>query len=196
MPRCDGVIADKVYDFRLIGIHVFCIFWRDGPSTLKPAFEALHTYLRDHWDEVGPERHRRKVISLGVESLIDNMTSTLTYWQTQGSGYFQSWIDEATREALEETIETLQRLDELPEEHLSPDVVGVQLPKLTQILRGIQKSLLRATRQLNPWTTTKPKQVRQKPLSQRRIQTVAQHRPPALYLPPCVEKCRRSLRCC
>ncbi len=139
--RCDGIIADKVYDFRLIGIHVFCIFWRDGPSTVKPAFEALHTYLRDHWDEVGPERHRRKVISLGVESLIDNMTSTLNYWQTQGSEAFQSWIDEATRESLEETIESLQRLHELPEEHLSPDVVNVQLPKLTQILRGIQKSL-------------------------------------------------------
>lgn len=139
--RCNSVIEDKIYDFRLIGIHLFCIFWKDGPVALKPAFEALHSYLSQHWSDVGPERHRKKIVSLGVESLIDNMASTLDYWQTQGGGTFQIWVDQESREGIEETIETLQRLGELPEEQLDPNVVAIQLPKLTQMLRGIQKSL-------------------------------------------------------
>ena len=139
--RCDSVINDKIYDFRLIGIHVFCIFWKEGPQAIQPAFHALQSYLSQHWEHVGPERHRKKIVSMGVESLIDNMASTLDYWQSQATDPFKQWIGQASRESIEETIETLQSLESIPEEHLSPDIIAIQLPKLTQMLRGIQKSL-------------------------------------------------------
>ena len=139
--RCDSVIGDKIYDFRLIGIHVFCIFWKEGPQALQPAFEALNAYLSQNWEHVGPERHRKKIVSLGIESLIDNVASTLDYWQTQGSELFQTWVNQESRESLEDTIGTLQSLENIPEEHLSPDIIAIQLPKLTQMLRGVQKSL-------------------------------------------------------
>ena len=88
-----------------------------------------------------------KIVSMGVESLIDNMASTLDYWQSEGTDLFKRWIAQENRESIEETIETLSPR-EYPEDHLSPDIIAIQLPKLTQMLRSIQSRYHRGTRLL------------------------------------------------
>ena len=139
--RCNTVVGDKIYDFRLIGIHVFCIIWDEGPTAIRPAFEALRHYLENHGDDVGPEKHRRKIVSLGMKSLLDHLTSTLKYWQTEHTPSFEGWIGIETREGIEETIDVVGGLSSLSDNYLDYEAIAAHMATLTQMLRGIQKSL-------------------------------------------------------
>lgn len=141
LQECEGAVDEGIYDIRLIGIHLFGVFWRQGPSVTNDAIAALHAFVSNRWEALQPENKRQRNTASAVVSLLENMLQTIQYWKTQGSAEFSAWLQSETPDSLDQMALTLQSLEADLRERLESDRCSEPIARLIQVARQMRASI-------------------------------------------------------
>ncbi len=106
----EQVIAEGVYDVRIIGYFLFGVFLEQGVGALPDVFRAINGMLTDNWEAVGPVKNREKQTANSLKWLINQLVKKLEYEENKKEATWEAWIEEVDSDRAGEAIEELETL--------------------------------------------------------------------------------------
>jgi len=141
----ESILAEGIYDIRMIGFLGYGVFLEQGIGSLKDTFECLAGVFRDNWSAIGPAVKREKHAQTSLRWFFNQLLKKLQYEENAKSELWDRWTSEVTSD---ETGEVLDAVDELGKtlrmvlgDAASP-LVDV-LSKLSQWLKAFQQIVYR-----------------------------------------------------
>ena len=141
----ESVLAEGIYDLRMIGFLAYGVFLERGPGSLKEVFDGLAAMLRDNWQAVGPAVKREKHAQTSLRWFSNQLLKKLQYEENARSELWEQWVSEVTSDEVDEAVTAADGLRRAAgavlEEAAAPLVDG--LAKLTQWLKTFQQIVYR-----------------------------------------------------
>ena len=127
--KAEEVLAEKIYDIRVIGYFFYGHFLEQGLPGLSDVYLCLADLLRDNLEALGPVKNRGKHIQTILNWLARQILKKLQYEETNKSSLFDSWLSETSTEQVQEILDasdTLRRiLGPVLEDAAAPIVDGI-----------------------------------------------------------------------
>jgi hypothetical protein len=103
--KSETVLAEKIYDIRIIGYFLHGHFIEQGLPALADVYLCLADLLRDNIDALGPARNRGKHIQTILNWLMKQIIKTLQYEEEKKKGLYQEWISGVSSDQVQEIID-------------------------------------------------------------------------------------------
>lgn len=141
----ESVLAEGIYDIRMIGFFTYGVFLERGPGSLKEIFDCLAGVLRDSWSAVGPAAKREKHAQTSLRWFGNQLLKKLQYEENARSELWEQWVSGVTSDEVGEAIEAadgLRRVAGMTLEDAAAPLID-SLAKLTQWLQAFQQVVYR-----------------------------------------------------
>jgi hypothetical protein len=99
------ILAEKIYDIRIIGYFLYGHFIERGLSALADVYLCLADLLRDNSDALGPARNREKHIQTILSWMMKQIIKTLQYEEEKKKGLYKEWISGVSSDQVQEIID-------------------------------------------------------------------------------------------
>lgn len=103
--RAEEVLAEKIYDIRVIGYFLYGHFLEQGPPALADIYLCLTDLLRDNMDALGPVKNRVKHIQTILNWLTKQILKKLQYEEESKSGLYNRWISGVSSDQVQEVLD-------------------------------------------------------------------------------------------
>jgi hypothetical protein len=104
----EAVLAEQIYDIRLICYFVYGHWVEQGPVSLGEVFSALSNALFENWEAIGPVAKREKKVELSLNWLFKQTLKALQYEETKQSSAWKGWIDTLNSDDIQPALESLE----------------------------------------------------------------------------------------
>jgi len=141
----EGVLAEGIYDIRVIGFFLYGVFLEEGIESLGKIFDCYSGLLGENWAALGPVPKREKHAQTSFRWLINQLLKKLQYEENAKGELWEQWVSTVSSDAVEEILEAADRFrracSAALEEAAAPLIDG--LSKLTQWLHAFQQIVYR-----------------------------------------------------
>ncbi len=137
----ESVLAEGIYDIRMIGFLAYGVFLERGPGSLKEIFDCLAGLLRDNWPAIGPAPKREKHAQTTLRWIFNQLLKKLQYEENAKSELWEQWASRVTSDEVGEALDAadgLRRALTATLEDASAPLIDV-LSKLTQWMQSFQQ---------------------------------------------------------
>ena len=98
------VLAEEVYDIRVIGYFAYGHFLETGVGGLKELVPALAQLLTDNFEALGPVRNREKHTQTAFNWLMKQLSKKLSYEQDKKGDLWERWLAEVSSEDVQDIL--------------------------------------------------------------------------------------------
>ncbi|XXF80710.1 type VI secretion system protein IglI family protein [Myxococcaceae bacterium GXIMD 01537] len=91
-----ALLAENLYDVRLLGFYAYGAFHEQGPAGLPDIFDALAAMLRGNWETLPATDKRVVLANKSVLWMSQTMLNTLKYHQTKKDERWAGWLKSLT----------------------------------------------------------------------------------------------------
>lgn len=137
----ESVVAEGIYDIRMIGFLGYGVFLERGVGALKEVFECLAGLLRDNWSAVGPAVKREKHAQTSLRWFFNQLLKKMQFEESAKSAQWEQWVAGVTSDEVGEVLEAAEALRRAAgmtlEDAAAPLIDG--LAKVTQWLQAFQQ---------------------------------------------------------
>ena len=139
--EAETIIADGIYDIRVIGYFLYGVFLEQGIVGLADLFHCLVGLFQDNWEAVGPVRKREKHVQTSLNWLIKMLDRKLNYEESKKSDVWDLWLETSSSDDLEQALNQWDALRQAIAERLAEEagVVMDGLMKIQNWLRSFQQ---------------------------------------------------------
>jgi hypothetical protein len=107
------LLAEEVYEVRLLGYYLFAVFHEEGMARLPEVFEVLAMLTR-RMEEGLPEGDKQlKLLNKSLTWFLQTLLDTLRYHQSKTDARWAGWLKDGTESQATEAIERAEELLEL-----------------------------------------------------------------------------------
>ena len=143
--QAESILAEGIYDIRLIGFFFYGAFLQQGIGGLKDIFDCLSGLLRDNWSAVGPVAKREKHAQTSLRWFSNQLLKKLQHEEGSKGDLWERWVSQTTSDEVGEAVDAadgLRRaLSMVLEDGAGPIIDG--LAKLVQWLQAFQQIVYR-----------------------------------------------------
>lgn len=139
--RCEAILAEGVYDIRLICYFLYGYWQEQGLASLPAVNQCLAHLLQENWEAIGPLGNREKYLEKSLDWLFRQLLKKIKYEEGKNSLLWQQWQASVSAEDAEEMLESGKSLRAGVISRLE-DKAGIiidQWSKIDQWLRIFQK---------------------------------------------------------
>jgi len=141
----ESVLAEGIYDIRMIGFLVYGVFLERGPGSLNEILDCLAGILRDNWSAIGPAVKREKHVQTSLRWVSNQLLKKLQYEEKAKSELWEQWVSGVTSDEVGEALEAVEALRRASsmtlEDAAAPLIDG--LARLIQWLKAFQQIVYR-----------------------------------------------------
>ncbi len=102
---CESIIADGVYDIRLICYFLYGYWLEQGLTSLGSVVNCLNNVILENWEAVGPAAKREKSIQNSLGWMFRQLLKKVQYEETKNSPTWQQWQASVTSEEVDVILE-------------------------------------------------------------------------------------------
>jgi hypothetical protein len=110
--QIEELLAEGVFDIRLISIYLFAAFREEGPALLPQVFTALERLLGESYEAVGPVLKREGHFNKRVSWLLEEILDALEYHELKRTPEWDAWAPGLGSEAVEASLAALGKVSE------------------------------------------------------------------------------------
>ena len=143
--RSDEVLAEEIYDIRIIGYFAYGFFLETGVGKLKELFPALTEVLRDNIEAVGPVRNRPKHVQTIFTWFFKQLAKKLQYEEDRQAEAWTDWTGNVSSDDVQDILDASEELRKILSMILE-DSAGQVLDSLSKVgdwLRRFQSIVYR-----------------------------------------------------
>ncbi|MCE5335221.1 MAG: hypothetical protein LLG06_11620 [Desulfobacteraceae bacterium] len=143
----ETVLAEGIYDIRMIGFLCYGVFLEGGIGSLKEIFDCLSGLFRENWAAIGPALKREKHTQSSLRWFFNQLMKKLQYEENAKGELWDSWVAGVSSDEIGEVLESaegLRRASAMVLEDASAPLVD-SLSKLDQWLKAFQQVVYRDT---------------------------------------------------
>ncbi|MEN6439499.1 MAG: type VI secretion system protein IglI family protein [Syntrophobacter sp.] len=141
----ESILAEGIYDIRMIGFLSYGVFLEQGIGSLKDTFECLAGVFRDNWSAIGPVVKREKHAQTSLRWFFNQLLKKLQYEENAKGELWNRWVSEVTSDETGEVLDAVDGLGKdlgiVLEDAASPLMDA--LAKLSQWLKAFQQIVYR-----------------------------------------------------
>lgn len=138
---CEALIAEGIYDIRLICFFLYGYWLENGLASLLPVVGSLNNVLGENWQAVGPEGNLTTSLEKSLDWLLRQILKKLQYEESKKSPLWHEWQAAAETVEVGEILAAGEQLQAgLNQRH--PDKAAVliaQWSKIEQWLAGFSR---------------------------------------------------------
>jgi hypothetical protein len=101
----ENILADGVYDIRLICYFLYGYWLNEGFSSLGMVIDCLNNAVMENWESIGPALKREKITQNSLGWLFRQILKKLQYEESKNSGQWQHWQESVTTDEVAEILE-------------------------------------------------------------------------------------------
>lgn len=128
----EAVLAEKIYDIRIIGYFFYGHFIERGVAALAGIYLSLSDLLGENLEALGPVRNREKHLQTSLNWLTKQIFRTLQYEEEKKGDLYEQWVSEVTSDEVQEALDAAEKLRRV----LGPVLEEAAVP----ILEGLTKT--------------------------------------------------------
>ena len=138
--RCEAILAEGVYDIRLICYFLYGHWQEQGLASLLELNQCLTQLLQKNWEAIGPLGNREKYLEKSLDWLFRQLLKKIKYEEGKNSPLWQHWQASVSAEDAEEMLESGKSLRAavIPRLEDKAGVIIDQWSKIDQWLRIFQ----------------------------------------------------------
>lgn len=139
----DEVMAEDIYDVRLLGFYTYGVFLDVGLEALSEGFVALERCLTENWAVFGPAKNKNKHAGDGFLWLFKQVEKTLTRQESTRSALFLGWQQNMTTEQVGAISTALAEFSAAVDFTLEDDAKRVieGISKVAEWLKAFERSI-------------------------------------------------------
>lgn len=103
--QAQAVIAEGIYDIRVIGYFLYGVFVEQGVVALADVFHCLARLFGENWEAVGPVQKREKHAQTSVNWLIKILDRKLNREESKKGDVWDSWLEAASSDDLQQALD-------------------------------------------------------------------------------------------
>ena len=104
----ENILADGVYDIRLICYFLYGYWLNEGFSSLGLVIDCLNNAVLENWESFGPALKREKITQNSLGWLFRQILKKLQYEESKNSELWQRWQESVTTDEVAEILESGQ----------------------------------------------------------------------------------------
>lgn len=98
--RCQKLLAQRIYDARIVGYFLFGVYMEQGTAAMLPIFQTVKQCLTDNLPAIGPPGKREILLDSALQWLFASMLKQLEHAERKHDAAWQSLIEVANIEAV------------------------------------------------------------------------------------------------
>lgn len=156
----EAVLAEQIYDIRLICYFVYGHWVEQGPASLGEVFSGLSNALFENWEAIGPAVKREKKVELSLNWFFKQTLKALQYEETKQSATWKGWVETLNSDDMAPALDALdvfrRGLSRQMEDAASSvlDIAG----KVQEWLRNFQRLVYKPEPEPEPEPVAAPEQ--------------------------------------
>ena len=87
----ETLIAEGVYDVRLICFFLYGYWLDNGISSMLPLLDSLTNVIQENWQAIGPKHNQEKYLEKSLDWLFRQLLKKLQYEESKNSSVWQQW---------------------------------------------------------------------------------------------------------
>jgi hypothetical protein len=103
--QCETIIAEGVYDIRLICYFLYGYWLEQGLASLVSVIDCLNYVLLENWQAIGPIKRREQVVQNSLAWIFRQILKTIQHEEKKNTPQWQEWQSSFSAEDAEKILE-------------------------------------------------------------------------------------------